>query len=101
MIPSIEDIVDMVRHAQCDRKQAIAWLERHVEMARERADLDELRDHFAANALRVTLQINDHYINVYQSEQCARFSYMVADAMLKAREARLGAAIAKATGGAT
>lgn len=46
-----------------------------------------LRDWFAGQAIRFTMQINDHNINDFQSRQIAKFAYMIADAMLKARDA--------------
>ncbi len=47
----------------------------------------DLRDYFAAKAMHVTIQMNDHNISAHQAKQVARFAYMVADAMLAQRGA--------------
>lgn len=46
-----------------------------------------LRDWFAGNFAATTMQLNDHNCNEYQAGRVAQFAYMVADAMIKARDA--------------
>ena len=82
MIPSIEDIVAGVEAGKYTTQQAIAWLNKHVELALG----DDLRDHFAGLAMQGTYT---NPISATREEKAyiAQHAYAMADAMLKARTA--------------
>lgn len=77
MIPTIEDIVAGLRDGTIDYDEAIHWLNEHKRLAAEAT----LRDEFACAALQGVLQELDPAL----SGPVARFSYEIADAMLKER----------------
>lgn len=45
-----------------------------------------LRDWFAGNVAANQMQMNSHNINEHQAKETARWSYMVADALIEARK---------------
>jgi hypothetical protein len=83
MIPSIEDILQMLLDQQINKQTALLWIDQHLENVSDSAT--DLRDHFAANAMQGIISgIGEEYL---AEEKIASWAYKVADAMLKARKA--------------
>jgi hypothetical protein len=86
MIPTIETIVEDLALGDISKSQAIAWLNLHAEGA-----ANELRDHFAAEAMSASY---NSLINTFEKDGypvdwrhgVALDAYLMADAMLKARQ---------------
>lgn len=79
MIPTIEQIIEDLAAGSITKQQAISWMHIHAEGA-----ANELRDHFAANAMTEVLAQKDahdgrEWFNV------AWIAYQIADAMLAER----------------
>ena len=85
MSPTIEEIIAGVSTRQFTQLQAVKWLYQHIETS---TDNDGLRDHFAGLAMQTMLTLcqQDDYGRDYLAH-CAKNSYLMADAMLKARTA--------------
>ena len=78
MIPSIETIAEDLAAGRITTAQAIAWLYQHAEGA-----TDDLRDHFAANAITGCLPGSAFSTGELQIK--AQWAYRMADAMLSER----------------
>lgn len=87
MIPAIEDILQMLLDGNINKKQALLWIDQHMEnMADGAADL---RDHFAGLAMQGICCSKDEAGTLVNHgyDWIASESYKIADAMLKARKA--------------
>lgn len=80
MIPSIEDILSDLMNIRITFKQALAWIQQHIELGQENADL---RDHFAAAAMQGLLAADVKF--TISASDISSSAYLHADAMLKAR----------------
>lgn len=80
MIPGIEEILRMFAQHEIDQQQALAWIERHLEMVSE---TEGMRDHFAAVAMQGICAHHDTW--GLQVAGIGLKAYEIADAMLKAR----------------
>lgn len=92
MIPDIDAIIEMLlqAHAAADPVSEIGkakrFLRAHLELAEQRGDRNDLRDHFAAQAV-TGLLCNPHFSLAGLPSEAAKRAYQTADAMLEARNA--------------
>ena len=83
MIPSIEDVLQMLLDGNIDKQQALFYIDQHMEnVANGAADL---RDHFAGLSMQGFIAARGPKIG--EESIISEWSYQVADAMLKARKA--------------
>jgi hypothetical protein len=78
LIPSIDEIFEMLLDGKISFDQAEEWVRAHVVSA---GDMSRLRDHFAGHALQAFAQDYVHD----NSDEIADKCYTLADAMMKAR----------------
>lgn len=84
MIPTIEQIIYDLLCGKLNESQSIGLIEQHIELARQTAEDDGLRDHFAGMAMQAAAT-NETGASRFTFEQRAEWAYLQADAMLKAR----------------
>lgn len=77
MIPSIEDVLQMLLDGNIDKQQALFYIDQHMENVANAADL---RDHFAGLAMARVGSSTSY-------ESMAKHAYQMADEMMKARTA--------------
>lgn len=86
MIPSIETIINNLLDGIYSKAEALQWIMKHKELARnEGAEIDGLRDHFAAQALPFCLAEFGGNSDDQQEYHIA--AYQIADKMIKQRAA--------------
>jgi hypothetical protein len=85
MIPCIADILAGLLNGSYTLAQCEGWINKHIELGSENADL---RDHFAGLAMQglVSTEIDGVYDGSTKDQlTAARAAYLIADAMLAAR----------------
>lgn len=82
MIPGIKEILAMLLAGECDAQRAEAWINEHIELARERSDL---RDMFATAAMQGMLAAGPS--SPEHARRIPDLAYGFADQMLEASHA--------------
>lgn len=88
MIPTIQEIIAGLLNGSYTGKQAEHWIQRHIELAEDAARGD-LRDDFASKAMQGFLSSDtpEWHTKDENFPSLASRAFVLADAMLKAREA--------------
>ena len=85
MIPTIEDIFQILSRGEMTFDDAEMYVRAHIRMASTTDDLTDLRDHFAGLAMNACLLDSSLPYSAENAATHARRAYQQADAMLKER----------------
>lgn len=83
MIPTIEEIIKGLLNKKISYEQAEMWINQHINNAVERANIEDLRDMFAAHIMG-GFASKDGF-SLAAATQNSEVAYIVADRMIEAR----------------